>query len=96
MWNDLDRLQEECAEVIQVVSKFKKHGPESCHPDYPDYTNKERLEDEIADILVSVTLLVSKGVIDPERIQMAYKNKVCKIMAKEIVATLFLEHENQG
>ena len=38
----LAMLAEECAEVIQIVSKIQRHGYDSWHPDDPLKTHGER------------------------------------------------------
>lgn len=46
----LSLLQEECAEVIQMVSKIRRFGWDSCHPNDLTLTNRDLLEDEIGDV----------------------------------------------
>jgi NTP pyrophosphatase (non-canonical NTP hydrolase) len=48
-------LQEECAEVIQAVSKVKRFGKEN---------NIEQLEQEIADVLCMIELAYQHGILD--------------------------------
>lgn len=50
---DLVRLQEECAEVVQVICKIKRFGIGNTEPG-DRYNNKEKLIQEIADIQVCV------------------------------------------
>lgn len=45
----LDMLAEECAEVIQAISKIKRHGWNSRHPDGGP-TNREQLFRELRDV----------------------------------------------
>ena len=52
----LDKLQEECAEVIQAVSKIRRFGPQNRHPDRST-TNLEELENELEDLLAIVQRL---------------------------------------
>ena len=64
-------LSEECAEVAQVVSKILRFGPDNIGPGH-DQTNKERLEEEIADILGVIGLLRKENMIsdiDPKKIK---------------------------
>ena len=42
-------LQEECAEVIQVISKIKRFGLDDCHPD-TGVVNKDWLIAEMHDV----------------------------------------------
>lgn len=48
-------LQEECAEVIQAISKVKRFGLEN---------NIEQLEQEVADVLCMINLAYAHGIID--------------------------------
>lgn len=59
----LDLLQEECAEVIQAISKIKRHGYYSFHPNGGE-SNKQSLEREIGDVYAAIQLLVDKEEID--------------------------------
>lgn len=52
-------LQEECAEVIMVVSKIRRFGWGDV-----EYDNVERLKAEIADLLLMITLTVNSKIID--------------------------------
>lgn len=52
-------LQEECAEVIQIVSKIRRFGWGDV-----EYDNVERLKAEIADLLLLIVLTVNNKVID--------------------------------
>ena len=46
----MDILQEECAEVIQAVSKISRFGIDNMKPGKP-LTNREHLEEELGDML---------------------------------------------
>jgi len=52
--------QEECAEVIQVISKGRRFG---YNVDYNGVTNGERLTQEVGDVLAMIDLLVDYGVL---------------------------------
>lgn len=58
--------QEECAEVSQAISKILRFGP-SGH--YENKTNKERLEEEIGDLLCMVEILYEKGIISQSMVE---------------------------
>lgn len=45
-----DRLIEECAEVIQAITKIKRFGINGHHPDRPGTTNKYDVIREIKDL----------------------------------------------
>lgn len=52
----LDKLQEEAAEVIQAVSKIRRFGENSSHPDRTT-TNKQELVTELEDFLAILAAL---------------------------------------
>lgn len=53
-------LQEECAEVIQIISKIRRFGIDSYNPtENPDVTNKDLLNLEVADVLALVDIIKS-------------------------------------
>lgn len=62
--------QEECAEVIQVISKIFRFGLDE---------NDHRLEDEVGDLLCMVDLLVKQGVIRPDKLELAKRIKAEKL-----------------
>ena len=66
-------LQEECAEVIQSVSKTFRFGLDSRHEDGP--TKKEELESEIGDLLCIIDILVQKAILSDSNINAAKINK---------------------
>lgn len=52
----LDKLQEEAAEVIQAVSKIRRFGENSHHPERTT-TNKQELVTELEDLLAILAAL---------------------------------------
>jgi len=50
-------LQEECAEVIQAVSKINRFG---MHGEWQGITNKEALVTEIGDVLAIIKVLMEE------------------------------------
>lgn len=48
-------LQEECAEVIQAISKVRRFGQEN---------NMEQLEQEVADVLCMIDLAYQHGILE--------------------------------
>lgn len=71
-------LSEECAEVIQAVSKCHRFGLENFKPGKP-LTNREHLEGEIGDLLAMVDLLKSKGIVTDEGLNTAKIAKIEKL-----------------
>lgn len=71
----LAKLSEECAEVIQAVCKIQRHGYRSRDPDaigvYPNYTNRELLQQEIMDVLIAVARLSKRDDIDLGNVEAA-------------------------
>lgn len=78
----LEILSEECAEVIQRVSKANRFGLNEIQPGQL-LTNAERICEEICDLYAVIEMLENsgalQGVIDIDRIQ-AKKAKVKKFM----------------
>ena len=50
-------LIEECGECLQVAGKILRHTYNAHPPDTPGETNRDLLEQEIADVLVAIQLL---------------------------------------
>jgi NTP pyrophosphatase (non-canonical NTP hydrolase) len=71
-------LQEECAEVIQAVSKINRFGLTGLQPN-GKFTNKENLENEIGDVLTMIDLLKNTNVLSWDNIELAKKNKLEKL-----------------
>lgn len=71
-------LGEECAEVIQVISKIQRFGFTSFHPDDPSVNNLQLLQREIGDVLCMIDLLREEGVLDDHAIQNAKLQKRIK------------------
>ena len=70
-------LQEECAEVIQAVSKCYRFGLDNQHKS--GATQRANLELEVGDMLALVDILIEQGVIDLNNLQTAKLNKVEKL-----------------
>ncbi len=64
--------QEECAEVTQAISKVFRFGFDSVHN---DKTNKQRLEEEIGDLMCMFQLMDEKNLIDWTRVSVASSMK---------------------
>jgi NTP pyrophosphatase (non-canonical NTP hydrolase) len=71
-------LSEECAEVIQAVSKCHRFGLNNFKPGKP-LTNAQHLEGEIGDLLAMVDLLKSYDVITDEGLNIAKQAKIEKL-----------------
>ncbi len=61
----LDIMQEECAEIIQAISKIKRHGYESFNPfDTDRTTNRSSLSKEIGHLAFALRLARCHGDIN--------------------------------
>jgi NTP pyrophosphatase (non-canonical NTP hydrolase) len=65
-------LQEECAEVIQAISKQFRFGADST---FNGKSNQLRLEEELGDLLQMVELLLDQEMIDIDSVHVAMAKK---------------------
>ena len=68
--------QEECAEVTQAISKIFRFGIDA---EYLERTNRQRLEDEVGDLLCMIDLMKEFELIDVEQTQLAKSKKLVKL-----------------
>jgi NTP pyrophosphatase (non-canonical NTP hydrolase) len=71
--------QEECAEVTQAISKVLRFGTEKRWPDDYAPTNREKLEEEIGDLLAMIDILIEKAYLSDSFVNAARKNKKEKL-----------------
>jgi NTP pyrophosphatase (non-canonical NTP hydrolase) len=64
--------QEECAEVVQAISKVFRFGFDGM---YDGRTNKDRLEEEIGDLLCMLQMMDDHDLIDWTRVSVAARMK---------------------
>ena len=64
--------QEECAEVIQAISKVFRFGMDEL---FNGDTNKQRLEMELGDLLCMIELMIEKNLVNREKIDQCLLNK---------------------
>lgn len=62
--------QEECGELVQVVSKVRRFGLDE---------NRARLTQEAGDVLAMIQLMIDFDIVDREAIEIAKLNKVEKL-----------------
>jgi len=74
----MDILQEECAEVIQAVSKISRFGLDNLKPGKPK-TNREHLEEELGDLLAMIDILVDMQVVNESTLKTAKTAKIEKL-----------------
>jgi len=71
-------LSEECAEVIQAISKCHRFGLDNLKPGKPK-TNCEHLEEEIGDLLAMVDILLEMQVVSSASLESAKLAKIEKL-----------------
>lgn len=74
----LDILQEECAEVIQEVSKCRRFGLDSRHYKTGEL-HRSMLEQEIGDVLCMIKLLLESGTVTESGLEQAAEKKEEKL-----------------
>jgi len=74
----MDILQEECAEVIQAVSKVSRFGIDNVKPGKPK-TNREHLEEELGDLLAMVDIMLEQDIVSWGNLEVAKKAKIEKL-----------------
>lgn len=82
-------LSEECAEVIQAISKCHRFGMDNYKPGKPK-TNREHLEEELGDLLAMVDILREKGIVSQGNMEVA---KVAKIEKLKQWSNIFKDEE---
>lgn len=70
----MDILQEECSEVIQMVSKCRRFGLDETHIKTGEL-NRDLLTGEIGDVMCMIELLQERGVINAPSVQAAIRAK---------------------
>jgi NTP pyrophosphatase (non-canonical NTP hydrolase) len=70
--------QEECAEVIQAVSKCFRFGLDNIKPGKP-LTNRQHLAEELGDLQAMIDLCITQGLVNVEEVVSASKNKIEKL-----------------
>ena len=70
----MDILQEECAEVIQAVSKISRFGLDNFKPG-KSKTNREHLEEELGDLCAMIDILQELDIVSWTNIEKAAQAK---------------------
>lgn len=71
-------LQEECAEVIQAVSKCRRFGVDEVHLKLGK-SNRENLTEEVGDLLCMIDLLIEHGIVNDNEVYIARAAKEEKL-----------------
>jgi len=74
----MDILQEECAEVIQAVSKCRRFGFDECYPT-SGKSNRESLAEEVGDLLCMIDLLIDFDLVSNRSVSLAREAKKEKL-----------------
>ena len=74
----LDITQEECAEVIQAISKISRFGIDNYKPGKPK-TNREHLEEELGDLYAMIEILQELDIVSWTNIEKAAEAKKDKL-----------------
>ena len=72
----MEIAQEECAEIVQAISKVKRFGLMTEHN---GKTDQAHLEEEVGDLQCMISLMVEKGLIDPVAVLDAKERKLLKL-----------------
>jgi hypothetical protein len=67
-------LQEECAEVSQIISKIHRFGPDS-KPPTSNETNLSLLHKEIGDLLCMINICVEQKLLNIEQLERYAEDK---------------------
>ena len=70
--------QEECAEVTQAISKIFSFGMDAKHPN-EDRDNRQRLEEELGDLVCMVGLLINQNIVNESNVEKAAEMKLKKL-----------------
>lgn len=70
--------QEECAEVIQMISKCRRFGIDTVHLKSGE-SNRSCLTEEIGDVLAMIDLLQLHNVVTAEGLEAAKQEKFIKL-----------------
>jgi NTP pyrophosphatase (non-canonical NTP hydrolase) len=70
--------QEECAEVIQAISKCYRFGLDNFKPGKPT-TNRDHLTDELGDLQAMIDLCIKFNLVDGDKVGQAAEDKIKKL-----------------
>lgn len=71
-------LSEECAEVVQAISKCQRFGMDAYKPGKPK-TNREHLEEELGDVLCMIEILQDMKIVSSQQLEQAKQQKLQKL-----------------
>lgn len=68
--------QEECAEVVQAISKVFRFGFDSVHK---GVANRDHLAEEIGDLMCMIDLMIENGLVSESAVMAAKHEKLAKL-----------------
>jgi NTP pyrophosphatase (non-canonical NTP hydrolase) len=71
-------LQEECAEVIQAISKVFRFGDDKSYPE-GDPTNLRKLEEEVGDLMCMIEILTDSEYFNFQHLKQSAEKKKQKL-----------------
>jgi NTP pyrophosphatase (non-canonical NTP hydrolase) len=74
----MDIAQEECAEVIQAISKIRRFGIDNSKPG-TEYSNRAHLEEELGDVLAMIDILMINNIVSWANLHRAKRAKIEKL-----------------
>jgi NTP pyrophosphatase (non-canonical NTP hydrolase) len=74
----LDIMQEECGEVVQVISKCRRFGLDNKYTE-DSATNRSRLTEEVGDLMCMIQLMQEAGIVDIAEVMFAAGKKRVKL-----------------
>lgn len=74
----LQIANEECAEVIQAISKVFRFGLDT---EWKGKVNRFHLEEEIGDLQAMIQLMIEAGILDQDVVDNATREKINKLKA---------------
>lgn len=89
----LDILQEECAEVIQMISKCRRFGIDEIHIK-TGQINRDLLTEELGDLLCMIKLATS-SIVDSKQVNEAATRKLVKLKSWSNISLLNTKVSNE-
>jgi NTP pyrophosphatase (non-canonical NTP hydrolase) len=80
----LSIASEECAEIIQAISKIFRFGIDT---KWKGETNREHLEEEIGDFIAMARILEQQGIIDMDAVSQYAEFKIAKLKTWSTIFT---------
>ena len=82
--------QEECAEVIQEISKIFRFGIDEMHKS--GIVHRAKLNEEVGDLLCMIDLLKQQGLLNQQDLDLAKEKKIEKL---KIYSKIFVDNNDK-